>query len=134
MAQTKSAPIGSTPSDGLLHLGINSDPSVHHPAAPACCSAVTDTLPDEATVDIARRFAALADPVRLRLFNLVASAPSGEVCACDLSEPVGKSQPTISHHMKLLYEAGLIRKEKRGTWVWYSVDAGGVAKLRSAVS
>ncbi len=100
----------------------------------ACCSAVTDTLPDAAALDLARRFAALADPVRLRLFNLVASSASGEVCACDLAEPVGKSQPTISHHMKLLYEAGLVRREKRGTWVWYRVDPDGLAALRSAVS
>jgi ArsR family transcriptional regulator, arsenate/arsenite/antimonite-responsive transcriptional repressor len=100
----------------------------------ACCSAVTDTLPDSAALDLARRFAALADPVRLRLFNLVASSPSGEMCACDLAEPVAKSQPTVSHHMKLLYEAGLVRREKRGTWVWYSVDPEGVAALRSAVS
>jgi ArsR family transcriptional regulator, arsenate/arsenite/antimonite-responsive transcriptional repressor len=96
-------------------------------------SAVTESLSEAVALDMARRFAALADPVRLRLFNLVASSPSGEVCACDLAEPVGKSQPTVSHHMKLLFEAGLVKREKRGTWVWYAVDQAGLEQLRSAV-
>lgn len=100
----------------------------------ACCSAVSDPLDDDEAVTIAAQFAALADPVRLRLFNLVASAAEGEMCACDLSEPVGKSQPTISHHMKVLVEAGLVTREKRGTWVWYAADADGVARLRAALA
>ncbi len=98
-----------------------------------CCSAVSTTLSEEAAVAMASRFAALADPVRLRLFNLIASSSAGEVCACDLAEPVGKSQPTVSHHMKLLHDAGLVRREKRGTWVWYSVNTDGLAELRAAV-
>ena len=67
---------------------------------------------------LARSFAALADPVRLRLLSMVASA-SGEVCACDLVEPSGRSQPTVSHHMKILVDAGLVERERRGSWVWY---------------
>ena len=64
-------------------------------------------------------FAALADPVRLRLLSLIAA--SGEVCSCDLERPLGKSQPTISHHTKALAEAGLIVGEKRGRWMWWRI-------------
>ena len=70
---------------------------------------------------LAEAFKALADPVRLQLLNLIATAVAREVCACDLVEPVGKSQPTVSHHLKVLREAGLIKADKRGTWIWYSV-------------
>lgn len=70
---------------------------------------------------LASAFAALADPVRLRLLSLIAAQPTGEVCACDLVEPLGRSQPTVSHHLRVLYEAGLVDRERRGTWVWYRV-------------
>ena len=69
--------------------------------------------------ELASAFAALADPARLRLLSLIASQPTGEVCACDLVEPLGRSQPTVSHHLKVLHEAGLVARAKRGTWVWY---------------
>ena len=68
-------------------------------------------------------FAALADPVRLRLLALISSSPEGEICACDLVSPVGKSQPTVSHHLKILHDAGLVAREKRGVWVWYRAEA-----------
>jgi ArsR family transcriptional regulator len=80
---------------------------------------------------LAKAFAALGDPVRVQLLGLLAN---GEVCACDLVEPVGKSQPTVSHHLKVLSEAGLVHGEKRGRWVWYSVDAERVAALRHALA
>jgi len=70
----------------------------------------------------ARAFAALADPVRLRLFLMVAGRHA-ETCACDLVGPSGRSQPTVSHHMKVLVEAGLVQRTKRGQWVWYRADA-----------
>jgi ArsR family transcriptional regulator len=75
--------------------------------------------PDAAA--LARAFAALADPARLRLLSMIAAQPGGEVCACALAEPLGKSQPTVSHHLKVLFNAGLVDKDKRGTWVWYRV-------------
>ena len=87
---------------------------------------------DEAeAADLARAFAALADPVRLRLLSLIADA--GEVCACELLEPLGKAQPTVSHHTKALADAGLIVGEKRGRWVWWSIvpGAGGDAGRRA---
>ncbi|MEX2587353.1 MAG: metalloregulator ArsR/SmtB family transcription factor [Actinomycetota bacterium] len=82
---------------------------------------------------VAKGFAALADPARLRLFSLIASQP-GEVCACSLVEPVGKSQPTVSHHLKVLYEAGLVERERRGSWIWYRAVPGKVEALAAALS
>jgi ArsR family transcriptional regulator, arsenate/arsenite/antimonite-responsive transcriptional repressor len=100
---------------------------------PVCCASVlTSALDEPAALDLAKRFAALADPVRLRMFNLIAAA--GEVCGCDLLEPLGKSQPTISHHTKTLADAGLIVGDKRGRWVWWSVDRQTVESLRAALA
>jgi ArsR family transcriptional regulator, arsenate/arsenite/antimonite-responsive transcriptional repressor len=81
--------------------------------------------------DLAEAFAALADPVRLQLLSLIAAA--GEVCACDLMAPVGRSQPTVSHHTKILAAAGLIVGEKRGRWVWWSLVPERAAALRDAL-
>jgi ArsR family transcriptional regulator len=85
-----------------------------------CCAPLgADTLQQGAAEQLAQAFKALGDPVRLRLLSIIASAPSGEVCACDLTAPVGKSQPTVSHHLKILREAGLVTSRKHGTWVHY---------------
>jgi ArsR family transcriptional regulator, arsenate/arsenite/antimonite-responsive transcriptional repressor len=86
---------------------------------PCCDPLLLTPLDEEQAVELARAFGALSDPVRLRLLSLIASAD--EVCACDLLVPLGRSQPTISHHTKALAEAGLITGEKRGRWVWWSV-------------
>ena len=87
-----------------------------------CCAPIRrEAIDAEGAATLAEAFKALADPVRLQLLNLIATAETGEACACDLVEPVGKSQPTVSHHLKVLREAGLVSGEKRGTWVWYSV-------------
>jgi len=67
-------------------------------------------------------FKVLADPTRLRLLSLIASVPEGEVCACDLTEPVVRSQPTVSHHLSVLVKAGLIRREQRGKWAWFQIS------------
>jgi ArsR family transcriptional regulator, arsenate/arsenite/antimonite-responsive transcriptional repressor len=100
----------------------------------ACCEPVTSpSFDDDDAADLAQAFAALADPVRLRLFSLIASAGDGEACACDLVEPVGRSQPTVSHHLKILREAGLVTGEKRGTWVWYRPVPERLAQLRAAL-
>lgn len=97
-----------------------------------CCpSVLAAPLGAEAADELAAAFSALADPVRLRLLSLVAEA--GEVCSCDLQEPLGKSQPTVSHHTKILAEAGLITGEKRGRWVWWSVVPGRLDQLRAAL-
>jgi len=102
--------------------------------AVACCAPVGSAEFDEAdAVELARSFAALADPIRLRLFNLIAAAGEGEVCNCDLIEPVGRSQPTVSHHLKILREAGLVEADKRGIWVWYRVVPERLEQLRAAL-
>src|SRR5207342_420022 len=88
----------------------------------SCCSPVrTDVLDEAQAALLANSFAALADPIRLRLLSHIAAAGDGEVCACDLVEPSGRSQPTVSHHMALLVDAGLLTREKRGKWAWYRV-------------
>ncbi len=98
-----------------------------------CCLSVLGAPLDEAQAeDLARVFAALADPVRLRLLSLIADA--GEVCACELLEPLGKAQPTVSHHTKALADAGLIRGERRGRWVWWSIVPERVAELGDALT
>ncbi|MDH6137497.1 ArsR family transcriptional regulator [Kitasatospora sp. MAA4] len=96
----------------------------------ACCSPmVREPLGEEAAVDLARMFKALSDPVRLRLLSLIASHEGGEACVCDLTGPFDVSQPTISHHLKVLREAGLVSSERRGTWVYYWVLPAALARL-----
>ncbi len=98
----------------------------------ACCSPLlAEPLDEHDAAVLARGFAALADPVRLRLLSLIAGA--GECCSCDLESPLGKAQPTISHHTKILSEAGLITGEKRGRWMWWRVVPEQVAALRGAL-
>jgi ArsR family transcriptional regulator, arsenate/arsenite/antimonite-responsive transcriptional repressor len=99
-----------------------------------CASVLAPTLDEGEANELAKGFTALADPVRLRLLNLLGAAPEGEVCICNLVEPIGKSQPTISHHMKLLGEAGLVHGARRGKWVWYSLDRERLAMLRGALA
>jgi len=110
-------------------------PVLAQPEVDRCCSPLRAT-PVTATEaeQLARRFAALADPVRLRLLSLLASSPDGAVCACDLVDPVGKSQPTVSHHLKVLREAGLVVSEKRGTNVWYAAVPAALDVLRDALA
>ena len=91
-----------------------------------CCAPLRAApLADDVATELARVFAALGDPVRLRVLSLIAAA--GEVCSCDLEDPVGKSQPTISHHTKALAEAGLIAGEKRGRWMMWRIVPGRLA-------
>lgn len=99
-----------------------------------CAPLLAAPMSDSDAEELARGFHALADPARLRLLSLIAAQQEGEVCACELVEPLGKSQPTVSHHLKVLYEAGLVDREKRGTWVWYWVVPERLAALRSALS
>lgn len=96
-----------------------------------CCTVLGAPLPEADARDLADLFAALSDPVRLRCLSLIASA--GECCSCDLEEPLGKSQPTISHHTKALAQAGLIVGEKRGRWTWWSIVPERMELLRTAL-
>ena len=98
-----------------------------------CCAPLSAApLAEVDAAELARVFAALADPVRLRLLSLVAAG--GEVCSCDLEVPLGKSQPTISHHTKALADAGLLVGEKRGRWMMWRVVPERLAALRAALS
>jgi len=101
----------------------------------ACCTPLLAApLPTQDAHDLARAFKALADPVRLRLLSLIAAAADGEACSCDLEEPVGKSQPTVSHHLSVLADAGLITKRKAGRWVMCRVVPDRLDALRSALA
>ena len=104
------------------------------PVDALCCSPVTGGALDEAAaIELAAVLKALADPVRLRLVSLIAAASTGEVCACDLPALVDRSQPTVSHHLTQLVRAGLLDREQRGKWAWFSVRPDGFAALRAAL-
>ena len=99
-----------------------------------CCSPVTGgTLEVEEAEHLARMFKALGDPTRVRLLSLIAAQPEREACICDLTEPVGLSQPTVSHHMKQLVDAGLVVREQRGRWAFYRVVDDTLRALSSAL-
>lgn len=89
--------------------------------APCCAPLVREPLADGEARDLATMFKALADPARLRLLSLIASHEGGEACVCDLTEPVDLSQPTVSHHLKILTDAGILSRDKRGKWAYYAV-------------
>jgi len=99
---------------------------------PCCASVISAPLGEREAEQLARAFAALADPVRLRLLSMIASVE--EVCSCDLLVPLGKAQPTVSHHTKTLAEAGLIVGEKRGRWVYWRIIPEGLAALHQALA
>jgi ArsR family transcriptional regulator, arsenate/arsenite/antimonite-responsive transcriptional repressor len=91
----------------------------------ACCSPATRAaITEQGATDLAQVLKALADPTRLRLLSLIAAHDGGEACVCDLTEPVGLSQPTVSHHLKVLVDAGLITRDKRGVWAYYALVPG----------
>jgi ArsR family transcriptional regulator, arsenate/arsenite/antimonite-responsive transcriptional repressor len=116
-------------------MGVRDLPVLTRPDVMACCAPLaTEALGEADAVMLARQFAALSDPVRLRLVSLLATAEAGEVCACDLVEPVGKSQPTVSHHLRILTSCGVTRSEKRGRNIWYSVVPEALEALRSALA
>lgn len=100
-----------------------------------CCEPVTSAVLDEGDAgELADAFKVLADPARLRLLSIVASSSTGEACACDLIEPLGRSQPTVSHHLAMLVDAGLLAREKRGKWAWYRVVPERLEMLRDALA
>lgn len=111
-------------------MGTPSAPTEHPPTA--CCAPVTEVpLTETDATGLAHTYAALADPVRLRLLSLIAA--SGEICSCDLAEPLAKSQPTVSHHTKILAEAGLITGDKRGRWVHWSIQPASADFVRGVL-
>lgn len=98
-----------------------------------CCAPSSSPVLSMAEADrLAGLLKAIADPARLRLLSLVAGAAHGEACICDLTAPIGLSQPTVSHHMKVLVEAGLLIREQRGKWAYYRLTDNAVQQLTDA--
>lgn len=110
-----------------------SSPTPPVPTSEACCDGSSGWIDRDTADALATRLAAAADPVRLQVLSIIANAPSGEVCACDFVGPLGKSQPTVSHHLKVLAEAGLVEGDKRGRWVWYRLGESGVEDLAGSL-
>ena len=118
----------STMATNTTPLTVRSDETAE------CCPALlAEPLDPTDAAELAAVFKALADPVRLQLLSLIAAAPNATACSCDLEEPVGKSQPTVSHHLSVLADAGLITKEKVGRWVNCTIVADRLAQVRAAL-
>ncbi|TMA71530.1 MAG: helix-turn-helix transcriptional regulator [Deltaproteobacteria bacterium] len=103
--------------------------------ATACCPGMFQRrLKEDDATALAAAFKALADPTRVRLLNFLARQSNGEACVCELTAPVGLSQPTVTHHLQILNSAGLVEREKRGTWVYYRVSQARLEALRGALA
>jgi ArsR family transcriptional regulator len=96
----------------------------------ACCAPITrETISADSADKLARTLKAIADPARLRLISMVAAHDDSEACVCDLTEPLGLGQPTVSHHLKILVDAGILTRDKRGTWAYYRLVPGALDSL-----
>src|SRR5699024_12703076 len=111
--------------------GMSTPPAIESASDVAPCCVRGETIDDAVAQDLARVFKALGDPTRDMLMSLIAGSSAGGMCVCDLTEPVGLSQPTVSHHMKLLVEAGLVERGQRGRW---PCDRPSIATLASAAT
>ena len=101
----------------------------------ACCAPITrEPVSAENAENLARSLKALADPARLRLLSMVAAHEDGEACVCDLTEPLGLAQPTVSHHLKVLVDSGYLTRSKRGTWAYYRLVPGSLDAIAALVS
>jgi ArsR family transcriptional regulator len=116
-------------------MTVREPPPISQPQVQACCAPIgAQRLPAPDAGVLSRQFAALADPVRLRILSVLATAPGGAICACDLVEPVGKSQPTVSHHLKVLRSAGLVTAQRDGKNIWYAVVPAALDALREVLA
>lgn len=101
----------------------------------ACCPPLTGGVLDTAAAErLASVFKALADPARVKLVSLIAASDGGEACICDLTEPLGLTQPTVSHHMKMLVDSGLVSRDQRGKWAYYRVNSEALDRIAAAVT
>ena len=120
------------------HTGVVATPTTVLPLvtmADLCCRPVTGApITTQAAEQLAHTLKAIADPTRLRLLSLIAAHDGGEACVCELTDPVGLSQPTVSHHLKVLVDAGLLTREKRGVWSYYTVVTEGLSALATFLS
>ena len=100
-----------------------------------CCTPLlSEAIDQPQAIDLAKGFKVLGDPARLRILSLISNQPDAEVCVCDLVEPLGLKQPTVSHHLKVLHEAGLLSREKRATWAYYRLVPESLEALRTALA
>jgi len=114
---------------------MNSSLTVQTPLAEDCCTTSAGVvLSAEEAQRKALVFKALSDPNRLRLLSIVKGAGAGEACVCDLTEPLDLGQPTVSHHLRILVDAGLLNREKRGTWAYYSLVPGAIAEAAALLA
>jgi ArsR family transcriptional regulator, arsenate/arsenite/antimonite-responsive transcriptional repressor len=104
------------------------------PTVSCCPPLLAGRLTPDQAAQLAVIFRVLGEPARLQMLSLIAAQPSFEVCACELAETLGLSQPTISHHLKVMYEAGLLAKERRGTWIYYRIVPAQLVALRAVLS
>ena len=104
------------------------------PGLPCCAPITGAALTAEEATDLATVLKAVADPARLRLLSLIQATDGGEACVCDLTAPVGLTQPTVSHHLKVLFDAGLVSREKRGAWAYYRAVPARLAELATALT
>jgi ArsR family transcriptional regulator len=96
----------------------------------ACCAPITrEPISEDSAEKLARTLKALADPARLRIISMVAAHAGAEACVCDLQQPLGLSQPTVSHHLKVLTDAGFLSRSKRGTWAYYTLVPGSLDSI-----
>jgi ArsR family transcriptional regulator len=98
-----------------------------------CAPLLREPITADQAADLARLLKALADPARLRLVSMVAAHEGGEACVCDLTEPLGLTQPTVSHHLRILVDAGIFRRDKRGVWAYYSLVPGAMDALSAVL-
>ena len=105
------------------------------PLAEGCCTPLLrQPITASQAADLSRLFKALADPTRLRLVSMIAAHESGEACVCELTEPLGLTQPTISHHLKILVDAGIFTRDKRGVWAYYALIPSAIDALSAVLS
>ncbi|RIX31316.1 ArsR/SmtB family transcription factor [Amnibacterium setariae] len=107
-----------------MELPITASTSAACCIGDSCASLTREAIDERGARDLALVLKALADPVRLRLVSMIAAHDGGEACVCDLTEPLGLAQPTVSHHLKVLVDAGFLTRSKRGTWAYYALVPG----------
>ncbi len=120
----------------MIDIVRDIDPCQYHPMpkiAPCCPPVLHAALAPRHAEELAKTLKALADPVRLRVLSFIAAQPGAEACVCHVIEPVGLSQPTVSHHLKVLHVAGILEREKRGAWVYYRVVPERLEAVRAAL-
>lgn len=113
---------------------VNMKPTEDRTLTPCCGSSSGTALTEAQARELAAALKVLADPVRLRLVSIIATSPTGEVCACDLPESLDRSQPTVSHHLGLLVSAGVIEREQRGKWAWFRLRHERLDELSAVLS